>query len=174
MKIELKNIKTNASLSFETQHFSANLIIDGKDVGIAYNEGCGGNTFYRAKNDENQKIILKAEEYCKKLPKIETESFTFESSLEFVIDDLVEKFMFEKDNVKFIKKMKKVEKDSILIGTMERYTIFNLKLPIEQILTMKGGQESLKRVLIQLKPKLINGNKILNTNIPETILRDIY
>jgi hypothetical protein len=42
MRVELKNIKTNARASRETFHFSATVYVDGKRVSTVENDGRGG------------------------------------------------------------------------------------------------------------------------------------
>ena len=47
MKIELKNIRYNATLSEETACFSASLYVDGKKIGTVVNHGHGGSDTFK-------------------------------------------------------------------------------------------------------------------------------
>jgi hypothetical protein len=100
MKIELKAFKYYKNFSEETNAFTANIYIDGKKTAYAKNDGRGGCTYYSiASVDAETKSRLKfAEDYCKSLPKIVTDIktkdgtfFSYDPTLESVIDDLVTK-----------------------------------------------------------------------------------
>ena len=107
MKVELKNIKVSERMSEETICFTANIYIDGKKVGSAENNGCGGaTTHWIADKDLNQRF----ENYVRSLPakevKVGNETVIVENMTEFFLHDLVEQFLIEKDQKKIDKKTK--------------------------------------------------------------------
>ena len=99
MKIEIKNVKHNKQLSEETYCFSATLYVNGKRVGQCSNHGHGGQTFVSFNSKE---LRGEVNSYFDNLPKEKHEGlkFEFQPSLPCHIDELVGKFLVEKDNKK--------------------------------------------------------------------------
>lgn len=173
MKIELKNIKINEEFSEETLMFKADIFINGKKVGYAYNEGRGGCTSYRAYDIEHRPIIAEAEKYCMSLPPkvIEYEkdgkTLTIDSDLEGYIDNLVFEYQKKQEQNKLLKKQNKC----ILyeINSNEIGYISWKGFTIESILASgPKGIEAISKVVKRLQGE---GKKILNTNLPETVLK---
>jgi hypothetical protein len=100
MNIELRRIAYSARLSQETAAFSADVWIDGVKVGTAENNGHGGQTMVFISPPE---LYAKADAYAKSLPptvypaRDGMESFSSPSSLDGLIDDLLGKYLDEKD-----------------------------------------------------------------------------
>lgn len=167
MKIELKNLKINLEFSQETTMFRADLYVDGKKVAECKNDGLGGSTDIYAYPNMYE-MLKKTEDYCKTLPPYIFESgLTLDMDLSMVIDDLVEKFVNERELKKHLKKLEKNCLKGICYGTTDCYHTLTWKNhTIESLLKIPKG-----RTVIQLKLKeLINeGKDILNKNIPQEL-----
>lgn len=179
MKIELKSIYHSIQLSEETEAFTANLYINGVHAGYAKNEGHGGNTHYQAKDEKGRELIRQAEEHCKKLPPIEypadkyMEAFSIDMNLEHYIDDLLNKHLEKKETAKFNAKLDKTMLKGIVYGVPNQsFGAITFNLPLVQVLAHpKGPQTVLQTITDKILPKLKDGNKLLNTNIPESIIK---
>lgn len=161
MKIELKNVKFMESMSEETNCFSADIFVNGKKVGYAKNTGQGGPTDYRHYLDEknsNKEVLEKAEKYCQTLPPINYGSFTLDSNLENVIDNLFEDWLKEQE----VKKMEKRFKTGIAVGVpgAASYSYYDFKRSLETF-----PKDKLQAYVFQIKAKLKKDEKILNTNL---------
>ena len=160
MKIELKSIKFSEAMSEETNAFTANLYINGKNVGYCKNQGHGGCTDYNSNTPEDRKVIQEAEAYCKALPKTKWKGMEFDQSLESVIDQLLEDWLKEKEVKKFEKKMQ----ICILVGSPDEnrggYSYYNFKKPLSSI-----PAPQLQASIVRIKAKLNAGDVILNTNL---------
>lgn len=177
MKIELKNIKHSPSLSEETEAFTADLYINSRHVGYAKNQGSGGSTDYSAKDQAGKQLILEAERYCTELPHRQSTfdpKTYFPVTLEDVIDDFLYDHLTEKEKQKFNKKKEKAMLNGLVIGKAEEFSFATLsyKIPITTLLAMPGGAENLTNTIKTTIPKLTGGAMILNTNIPEAILKN--
>jgi len=84
MKIELRRFTTNVRLSQETTAFAANVLVDGKKVGYAENDGRGGATSVHLDASVRDQV----EAHGKVLVPSEYKSFV--SGAEWLVDQLVE------------------------------------------------------------------------------------
>jgi hypothetical protein len=179
MKIELKSIQYSEKLSEETNAFSANLYIDGKLAGTASNRGHGGPTDYRTDDENGRKLISDAETYCKGLPPGKFNSggkdHFFDMDLEGYIDNLLEKYLQERDLKQFQNKIKRDMEKGIVVGIPDKsYALWKFTMLMEKILVHPKGPDLLKNTLTKdIIPTLTNGNIILNTNIPATIFQEV-
>lgn len=180
MKIELKNIKHSPSLSEETEAFTANLYINEVLAGYAKNNGHGGSTDYYHADEKGRDLIREAEQYCLGLPEKQypaaygMEAYSLKMNLEHFIDDLLSSHLQEKENKKFDNKINKAMINGIVYGLPnESVSIVAFKIPLSQLLALPVGPDSIKNAIIKsVLPDLKPGEKILNTNIPEQILKD--
>ena len=159
MNIELKKIKVAANMSEETTAFTAELFINGKNIGYVKNDGHGGCTDYHNNPDEKSKEALKAAEaYCLTLPEVDYGTFKHKMDLETFIDDLLEKHLKEKEQSKLTKKMV----DTVMWGIPNghSYTQVKFKVPLAQIPT-----EKLQSYLDKYKKDFDKDEKFLNTNL---------
>ena len=158
MKIELKSIKFSEAMSEETNAFTANLYINGKNIGYCKNTGQGGCTDYNANSPVLRSVIADAETYCKALPKTKWKTMEFDQSLESVINDLLEDWLKAKET----KKMQRKMNTCILVGVPDAsaYGVYNFKQPLSNVNAMQL-QNSVNRI----KGKLETGEVILNTNL---------
>lgn len=179
MKIELKSIHHSIQLSEETEAFTANLYINGVHAGYTKNEGHGGNTHYQGKDEKGRELIRQAEEHCKTLPPIEypadkyVEAFSIDMNLEHYIDDLLNKYLEKKETAKFNAKLDKTMLKGIVYGVPNQsFGAITYAMPLVNVLAhSKGPQTVLQAIKDKILPKLKDGNKLLNTNIPESIIK---
>lgn len=180
MKIELKNIHHYPRMSEETEAFVADIYIDGQKIGYAKNEGCGGNTDYQGYGAKAYELLRQADEYCKTLPpevyddKDGSKPLTIEMNLENFIDHLFYKYLDNKDRLKFERAREKAMKDRLVIGINDdEYASIKLSKPVDVLLQFEQGEEYLKNMIAKhLAPKMKEGHRLLNNNIPEKIFRD--
>ena len=179
MNIEVKKIKHARSLSEETNAFSAELHVDGKHVADCKNSGQGGMTDVYPKYSENKTkrkyyfdMVLKAEEFCKTLPKYKGD---LKMSLDFYIDLEVEKDLQKGDIDKTIKKIDKECLKSIVILSQKQFNDFVAGKTLELKQKMYGWKrplaelpvDLLKQQLPAIKAKLIGDEFIYNKNLPK-------
>lgn len=121
MKITLKNVKYSDFMSEETLCFEAAVYIDGKKMGVATNEGHGGETrFYPY---ELQRTI---NEYAKTLPKLEVkgfedketgEPFMLEQDAETIVNGLMEEWLAAKDLKRALSRRVLFQRDGKIMET---------------------------------------------------------
>lgn len=181
MNIELRNIQIQNRQSEETIAFTASLYIDGKKVGYAKNSGNGGCTDYGPDNyhdNQSKEAINNAELYCAGLApnKFEYEGQHFEnpSSLEVVIDRIIDEFWQEKEAKRFKNKIAKDQLTAILIGNEHGYKkiYWPVKgqrkiLTIAELLSTTHGTQLIKNAIN--KEVVEPGTSVLNTNIPDNL-----
>lgn len=159
MKIELKKIKVAEHMSEETTAFTADLFVDGKNIGYVKNDGHGGCTDYNSNPDEKSREVLKAAEaYCLTLPDIDCGSFKLKMNLEHFIDELLEKHLKEKDQIKLTKKMV----NTIMWGVPNGHSYMQVKLskPLAECNVV-----SLQNTIDKYKKEFKAGEQFLNTNL---------
>lgn len=178
MKIELKNIHFSEQLSEETNAFFANLYIDGIKAGIAKNDGHGGPTDYHATTEQGKELIKQAEEYCKSLPpvtfKAGQEEHELKMDMELYIGELLEKHLQQKDLQKFRNKITKASANNIVIGIPDQsFKTLKLRYSIDLLLSHPKGPGLLKDFIgNKVLPALEKNERVLNSNIPEQLLKD--
>lgn len=170
MQIELKKIKFSEHLSEETNAFTAEIYINGKNAGYAKNDGHGGSTFYHAYEGKRD-LIQQAEQYCLTLPQINYGTFQIDMNLENKIDQLFEEWLKTKDEAKINKKLQKDMVDGLCIKTNGGYEKITWKsgkttVTIAQMLQVENGKKMLRDKIAQMRGE---GKEILNTNIPQEI-----
>jgi len=178
MKIELKNIHFSQQLSQETNAFSANLYINNIKAGAASNHGYGGATDYLPFDDEGRKLIQEAEAHCKTLPPdkftIDGKEYAIDMNLENYIDQLLNDHLRQKDLQQIRSKANRASEKAIVVGIPDQsFKTLGLKFPVDMLLIHPKGPDILKDILIKrVAPNLKDGEIIMNTNIPEKILRE--
>jgi hypothetical protein len=179
MKIEVKKIKHARSLSEETNAFTAALYVDGEHVADCKNSGQGGQTDIYPKYDTNtekrqhyREVILKAEAFCKTLPKYEG---NLSMSLDFYIDLEIEKDLRKSDINRVIKNVDKACLKSIVVISKKKLDDFLAGKTLELPQKMYGWKrpiadipvEVIKAQLPAIKAKLIGDEIIYNKNLPK-------
>jgi len=114
MKIELKKIKVCASLSHETNAYTAEIWIDDVKRGTVENSGQGGP-------DEVYPWELAKEinEYAATLPKINAYGVELTQDVDLIFGDIVEKHLFSK------KLQRMLKSKTVLVKGNELYTCKN-------------------------------------------------
>jgi len=180
MKIELKNIQHNPLLSLDTEAFTAELHIEGVLAGVASNSGRGGLNKYHHINQQGHELIKKAEKYCSSLPALqypkteEHEAFSVPMDLEIYISKLVEEYLNRRSRQHFSNQLVYAMDKAIVVGTPEdSFRLFSFKSSIDEILLRHNGEDFLVQTIKNsVIPKLRPGEIILNTNIPEHVLKE--
>jgi hypothetical protein len=180
MEIKLKNIYVNERLSRETMEFQATLYIDGHKVGVITNDGQGGATMFRPRDDRGVALIREAEVWCRRLPPmtspdvmINDKAVTVPMELEIYLDNLVTAWLDEQDRDRFRKKMEKEMLTAILFGVPGKtFRLLKYRNPIAAMIRFNKGVEQLRQdIHKKVMPLLQRNEKILNTNIPVGIIR---
>jgi hypothetical protein len=174
MDIKLKNIHIDLRLSEETNAFTADLFINGKNAGTAVNDGHGGMTSCRPKDRKGAELIREAEIWCEKqrpeVVKNEDEStFTISMSLDYYLDRIIDEHIAKKEQARFEKLMV----NSIIFGIPGgvEYRRIKFTRPIRDLLKTEAGFAALKNVIVKkVLPALGERGKIQNRNIPQDIL----
>jgi len=167
MEIKLKNLYLIDDLSCESQAFVAAIFINGYKAAGAANEGNGDRTFYSAYDVEGQRLIWQAEEWCR------------ESSADVTLEVYVDRLLFEqverRDRERFRNRMIKDMNQGILIGVPDEcYRVVHLALSIKTLLSTRHGIERLRTAILERAiPALLEHEKMLNTNIPDGIIREL-
>lgn len=171
MEIKLKNVKFYERMSEETNAFTADIFINGKNVGYAKNDGHGGCTDYHANSVEDRAVINEAEKYCLGLPPINYGDFEIKMNLENKIDQLFEEWLKAKEDSKLQKKLQKDMLNALCVktdGGYEKLTWKSGKTPvtIAQMLRVENGKKMLKEKIAEMRGE---GREVLNTNIPQEL-----
>lgn len=162
----LKNVKHFESGSEETECFVAALYVNGKKLADCDNDGHGGPTNVRF-SLETGKLGKEIEDFLKKQPKIKPDGYDFELQLdlEYIVDDLLEKYL----NAKFIDKLRKKTATKLVFKQSEtQYSHIGWgKHTIEEMLKTESGRKTIKATIARESAK---GYKLINENIPEELL----
>src|SRR5579862_2818380 len=101
MKVELRNVKINKAMSEETECFSANLFIDGKQVATVCNRGQGGADEYHWTDRTMREPF---ETYCASFTPVVHEGITLTMDHELFVADLLVKWQIEQQARRLCKK----------------------------------------------------------------------
>lgn len=188
MQFSLKNFQFHASLSEETNAFTATVVVNDISLLHAKNSGHGGCTFYsliHPTNEKHRKLLQEAEAYCKAQPEkvstltLEDKPFTYPNTLEVVIDELVDEAIGELEKKKFEKKRVKAYARAIVYGSATEYReygftqkrgIGKVTVQIADVLNTQQGRDVLRAAIVKIKASLKEGEKIWNDNIPADLL----
>lgn len=183
VKIELKKFTHSERLSEETNCFSADVYINGEKAASAHNRGHGGPTDYHPYKGKEE-LVKAAEQYFASLPPQTHKSgdyeFSLQPSLEGAIDDEVTRILVERDLARsrmvYLKKLAKDCIYGICFGTDDKYWMQKFNYPIATILAAgPRGREAIIKALTVVKEKhLKEGPRILNGNIPDEILHQVF
>jgi hypothetical protein len=176
MKIELKNIKIYSAMSEETTAFTADIYVNGEKVGYARNDGRGGCTDYTVYDVKHIPVINDAEKYCEKLPDYTypDSTLTVKMTLEQFIDNIIDEEYSKKEKQRIARKLQKAMLTAVCVGTdlyykTHSYTDGKRKtIPLEEIIRKQPA--FLKGAIDKIKAGLMEGERILNTNIPAELL----
>jgi hypothetical protein len=168
MKIELKKIRVYERMSEETTAFTADVHINGKNVGTAENGGKGGETqlnFYHVKDSPLRKLCDEAEAWAKTLPdRVITdfkEPFSIKVDLTLLIDEQVEEFLKQKE----IAKREKAGLKQIQWGKQGGcvYNVISWKgLTLADLVKRPNGLQTLQSTVNRVKKEMPAGEQFLN------------
>lgn len=175
MQIQLKNIHVAGYLSQETTAFTADLYINSVKAAHCSNDGQGGATSYYPHALEHRVLITEAEEYCKELPAMPvplgSEVVNVPMTLELYINNQVHKFLANNDRMKFERQKQRDMKKSILVGTDDKYDLYNFTKPLDVVINHGTNPVGAINEMIQkVLPKIKSGQRILNTNFPAGVI----
>ena len=122
MKLSIKNVKINKTLSEETMCFSADVYVDGKKAFLAANRGMGGGNEYYPTMGKTYAEVDKAHAYAASLPaRVFADNIcvegsiitTYPTDLDCLVDDLLDRWQLEKQVKGLMKKLSFVDKGKI-------------------------------------------------------------
>jgi hypothetical protein len=177
MEIKLKNIHVDFRLSEETNAFTADLFINGKNVGTALNDGHGGMTNCRARDQKGAELIREAENWCEQLPpevvKFDDGStHNLSISLDYYLARIVDEHIAKKEQAR----LERLMGNSIIFGNPDGAEFKRIKFgqSIRDLLKTEAGFAALKSTILKkVLPVLGKWGKIQNTNIPQDIIEKV-
>ena len=179
LEIQLKNVKLGASFMHqETINFAADIYLNGKKIGFAFNDGQGGCTHCTPDGRENFAILNEVEKHYLAKPAVKYEDYgggELKYSLDYFIDEEVGKLMDAREIAKVNKKIAKYMINHIVIGNeekykagkLEEYRIVKYLYPIATII--EKAPTKLKEALVNHIAKLGKGEAILNPELQPMI-----
>ena len=164
----LKGVKHFEAGSEETECFVATLYVNGKKLAYCDNKGYGGPTnvcFF----PETEKLGNEIEAFLEKQPKIKPEGYDFELDLdlEYIVDDLLEKYLQAKEHQKMMRKTEKALLFKAKDGGHYLYQWQDKKLTIDTLLKRPSGRRVIK---ITIEREIAKGAVLVNENIPVELL----
>lgn len=173
MEIELKKITYNAQLDDDA--FLANLILDGEKAGTVTRKD--GKTQYYATEEAGMDLITKAEEYVKKLPAekklVDGKEQAIKQTLADKIDGLFASYLAGIEQKKFDRKVQLIQKRNIVVGESGRYMRTIPTKALINLLVQGNNKVVISDILAKkVIPTLTEKEIILNTNIPEGLLKE--
>ncbi|MEZ2442808.1 hypothetical protein AB6805_13885 [Chitinophaga sp. RCC_12] len=177
MKIELKSIRLNDDLSFDSFSFTANLYVEHKRVATVIDDGMGSEYRYENIEPENRLLFHNAEQHVKSL-QTSTETEAPSKSNEplpahYALDQYLYELLCAHVERLDQRKLNTIIKNGIAYGGGKiSYRFVKFSNPVSELLKTDKGISTIewalnKRVL----PKIEPGEKILNKNIPEDIIK---
>jgi len=155
MKLSIKNVKINKTMSEETTCFSADVYVDGKKAFLAANRGMGGANEYYPTMGKTYAEVDKAHAYAASLPdRVFADNICVEGStiitypvdLDCLIDDLLDRWQLEKQVKGLMKKISFVDNGKVYslakaLPSPQNLTAYKAMHPNLQILnTMPFGE----------------------------------
>jgi hypothetical protein len=173
MKIELKNLKINATFSRETILFQADVWVNGVKTAYASNDGHGGCTDYHA-HEGKRELLAQAEAYVKTLPdevvNFMGKTMVIPRNLENMIDNIVTTKFNDNEKAKFNKKLEKHCVGNICWGVPDgdgyKMRGFGAKGNLADMMKTPSGKAKVEQIIKDVQAKLEKDEVILNKNIP--------
>lgn len=167
-KIELKKVKMFQGR--DGVGLDCELYVNGKKVCHVFDDARGGPVDFQPLGKtteeikENRKIIAELEEYATTLPEKPC-PFIRGDTWPQSLDSIVNNILMEMEKEKSLKKMQKKFETHIIIGVDdgEYYREFSYGKPVRKLSSL--SKESLQTDINNIKLKLKDGEKILNTNL---------
>lgn len=165
-EFELRSFKYLESRSEETYCFSALLYVNGMKLADCGNDGHGGSTDIRF-FPECTEMGRTIESFLRTQPKVKPRGFDMELdfNLEYIIDELVQKLLEERE----LKKIKSKTKSNLVFKDTKGgyFKISWKKHTIDTLLSSPAGCKILKNTI---QTEVSKGNVLINENIPSELL----
>lgn len=175
-RVQIKNVKTG--FGHDLMGMYCDIWLDKKNIGYYNNDGWGGEADINITNENEQKLLELLQEHnwrSRMFSELGWDFYEDESKISdhTVIESLVEHLHDEKEKEKVQKKIAKQSVDNILYGTWDNYTKAGFKgnLSLENLVKVYGVQKVQQFIENQIKPKLKEGEQILNTNFEQLGLK---
>lgn len=171
-RVQIKNVKDG--FGHDLAGMFCDIWIDKKNVGHFNDDGWGGEPEIALLPKDQETILSLLEKYQWRHKMFTELGWNFYGNEEKITDDsvivsLIEHLYDEKQKEKSMKKIAKQSEREILVGNWYAYTRFSLKgnLPLAQLVKIYGVEKLQQYVDSKIKPKIKEGEGILNTNFEE-------
>lgn len=171
-RVAIKNIKLG--IGHDLMGMYCDIWLDKKNIGYFNDDGWGGEPDISLTEVNKNKLLELLQQHDWRNRMFNDLGWNFYDTADKISDDsviqsLVEHLTDEKQKEKVLKKISKLSEHNIIWGTWERYSYsgFKGKLPINQMVKVYGLQKMQEYIDNQVKPKLNEGEHILNTNFEE-------
>lgn len=168
-RVTLKNIKLG--IGHDLAGMFCDIFLDKKNIGYYNNDGWGGEAEIRISQEAEAKLLGLLQEHnwrSRMFNELGWDFYENESKISdhSVIESLIEHLTDEKQKEKVLKKISKQSENEILWGTWDNYTRSGFKggLSFEQLIKVYGVEKVQQFIDNQVKPKIKEGEEILNTN----------
>lgn len=176
-RIKIKNIKDN--FGHDLNGMYCDIFLDNKKVGYFNDDGCGGETEQHFDNKDAFKEIIALLETHQWRHKMFTElDWSFyenESRIEdySVFVSIIEHLYDDKQKEKALKKIAKKSEKAIVYGKWNSYTSTSFKggMSLANMIRSYGLPKVQQVIDKEIKPKLEQGQEILNPNFEELGLK---
>lgn len=177
MKIELKSIDYNKSLSETAYCFAAKMYVDGKYVADVRNRGRGIVNDFDPCKKEDREVLKEAEQFCASElgnPRVKKDDLGAYLNLSEYSDKMVLDYLNRKEDLRVQRDIDRQTKSGLVYGNPKgEYYIIAFEMPIATIISLPRGIDVLKgKIERQVVPHIKKGDRLLNTNIPEQVLKD--
>ena len=171
-RVQIKNIKDN--IGHDLMGMYCDIFLDKKNVGYYNDDGYGGETEHHVKPEAYAQVIalLDAHQWREKM--ITELDWSFYESADQIKDHtvfevLIEHLYDDKQKEKMMKKIAKQSEKEILYGTWMSYTRSSFKggMTIEHMVRSYGLTAVQEYIDRNIKPRLKEGDEILNTNFEQ-------
>ena len=167
-RVELKKIKYYPGLSQETNSFAASVYFDGTEVAHAQNSGTGGcTTIYPIQGKRD--LFDRAVAYVKSQPPVKFGEYTWDMTMELMIDTLLDEYIGESEKKKLEKKFNKLFLNHIVWGVPGGDSYHKISFKgnpmFADVVKTPNGKVALENLVNRVKSQLKEGQVIFNNNI---------
>jgi hypothetical protein len=168
-RVVLKNIKLG--IGHDLAGMYCDIWLDKKNIGYYNNDGLGGEPDIHLYSESREKLLNLLLQHNWRNKMFSELGWNFYETADKISDDsviesLIEHLTDEKQKEKVIKKITKQSEREILYGTWDNYTRAGFKgnMTLEQMVKVYGLNKFQQYIDNQIKPKIKDGEQILNTN----------
>lgn len=182
MIIALKDVVISPSLSQKSTAFRAEVWVNNYRAAIATNAGRGDSTHLQPQDFKGLRMLKEAEEWVvsQELPVTQGpanagETSTQKQDLASYVDGLLARYQQGLAIALLHRKIGSRMRQSIVFGVPDQsFREHGLETPITRILAVRNGTNALIGIITgKVVPFLGNGEKILNTNLPQEIMEKV-